>query len=72
MDNLVGYTSKEIFETAGELVRDPELCRRVEEEERSRLNPGESFWIDGLGCGHWCGNIYVSNVTISVKDCSNE
>lgn len=60
----------EMFRTMNELVSDPELRSRFEDEIRRKLPPGESFWIDEAGIGHYNGNMFVSNVSLSAVDSS--
>jgi len=48
-----GVTMSEMLRTSAELAANPELRRQFEEDRRSQLNPGESFYVDDVGIGHF-------------------
>lgn len=68
----VGVTMSEMLRTSAELAANPELRRQFEEDRRSQLNPGESFYVDDVGIGHFHGALHVTNVLTSVVDASEE
>ena len=68
----IGVTMSEMLRTSAELAANPELRHRFEDEQRSQLNPGESFHVDNLGIGHFHGALHVTSVATSVVDCLEE
>ena len=64
--NLTGTydsaTLADLEETRHRLASDPALRSKVEAEQRTKLDPGWSFWIDDVGFGHLAGPMYVSRV----------
>ena len=65
-----GVTMTEMLRTSAELAANPELRHRFEEDRRLQLNPGESFYVDDVGIGHFHGALHVTSVATSVVDCS--
>lgn len=65
-ESAVTYTTTatlaELCETRERLAADPELRHKVEAEQRAKLEPGWSFWIDDCGIGHMATPIHVSRM----------
>ena len=64
---LMGATMPQMLENAEKLASNPEYRKEVEFDVRSRLAPGESFWIDELGIGHFWGALHVSGMQHAVE-----
>jgi alpha-ketoglutarate-dependent taurine dioxygenase len=68
---VVGATMSQLLKNAAKLATDLEMRKQVEANIRAKLNPGDSFWIDNMGIGHFQSALYVSN-QISDKRISND
>src|ERR1035437_6885939 len=65
----MGATMPQMLENAEKLASDPEYRKQVEADVRSKLVPGESFWIDEMGIGHFWGALHVSDVGLHPSEC---
>jgi hypothetical protein len=68
---VASATLPEMSETMARLAADPELRKTVEARIRAEIGCGDRFWIDGMGVGHYQGELHVTSLSPITLDTSS-